>query len=60
VGAYTEVRDKAREYEERLGLSMNGSTVVSSSWDAKTDKLMWRGVPMVEVRNVSRKGQCSV
>ena len=54
VGAYTEVRDKAKAFEEDLGLhfDVNG-TVETSSWDKKEPKLLWRGVPMVDVRGVS-------
>lgn len=52
VGAYTEVRDKSRAYEEALGLRYNGTELVSSSWSEKIPKLLWRGVPMVDVRQV--------
>lgn len=54
VGAYTEVRDQTEKVEESLGLLHNGSQLVSSSWQHKIPKLLWRGVPMVEVRQVSR------
>jgi hypothetical protein len=52
VGAYTDVRRQTAKYEEELGLVMNGSSVLHDSWGAKTKKLLWRGVPMVEVRQV--------
>jgi hypothetical protein len=53
VGAYTEVRDKAKAFETDLGLMMDANgTVETSSWDRKEAKLMWRGVPMVDVRQV--------
>jgi hypothetical protein len=53
VGAYTEVRDKAKNFEEGLGLHFDANgTVETSSWNQKEAKLMWRGVPMVDVRQV--------
>lgn len=54
VGAYTEVRDKTLAFEQDMGLEVNGSDVLASNWADKTPKLFWRGVPMVEVRHVSR------
>ena len=53
VGAYSEVRAKSLAYEQGLGL-VHGeeNEVLVDSWQAKTPKLMWRGVPMVEVRQV--------
>ena len=50
MGAYTQVRAEALVFEHELGFAPN----VSSSWPNKIPKLMWRGVPMVEVRQVSR------
>nr|XP_031863812.1 uncharacterized protein CI109_000454 [Kwoniella shandongensis]KAA5530884.1 hypothetical protein CI109_000454 [Kwoniella shandongensis] len=51
VGAYTEVRAKALAYEQNLGLRLDDElNVIHSSWENKTEKLFWRGSPMVEVR----------
>lgn len=52
VGAYSEVRDTALAFEQRLGLEYNGTDVTTSNWDKKTRKLFWRGVPMVQIRQV--------
>jgi len=54
VGAYSEVRRKTLTYEHELGLVLNSTddSVLVDSWGAKTPKLMWRGVPMVDVRQV--------
>jgi hypothetical protein len=53
VGAYTEVRDKAKAFEEDHGLRFDANgTVEISNWKTKVPKLMWRGVPMVDVRQV--------
>nr|XP_018999118.1 uncharacterized protein I203_08319 [Kwoniella mangroviensis CBS 8507]OCF62579.1 hypothetical protein I203_08319 [Kwoniella mangroviensis CBS 8507] len=52
VGAYSEVRSKALEYEHSLGLRLdNHLNVLHDSWENKTQKLFWRGAPMVEVRH---------
>ena len=53
MGAYTEVRDKTLAFEEQMGLEIDDSGVVSSNWKNKMPKLLWRGSPMVEVRQVS-------
>ncbi|WWC90330.1 uncharacterized protein L201_005263 [Kwoniella dendrophila CBS 6074] len=51
VGAYSEVRAKSLEYEHNLGLRLNDELeVLHDSWENKTQKLFWRGAPMVEVR----------
>lgn len=52
VGSYVDVRRQTLAYETELGLSLNGSAVLSDSWTAKSRQLFWRGSPMVEVRQV--------
>lgn len=52
VGAYVDVRRETLAYEEKLGLAFNGSEIKSDSWNRKIRKLMWRGAPMVEIRQV--------
>lgn len=38
--------------EESLGLVVNDTSTYQTNWDNKIKKLMWRGVPMVDVRQV--------
>ncbi|ODN77289.1 hypothetical protein L198_08024 [Cryptococcus wingfieldii CBS 7118] len=52
VGSYSEVRAKTLAYEQSLGLEVDsGMEVIKGDWENKTDKLFWRGSPMVEVRH---------
>ena len=47
------MRAKAKDFETDHGLSFDvNGTVEVSNWDTKVPKLMWRGVPMVAVRQV--------
>jgi hypothetical protein len=61
IGSYSQVREETLAYEEdKMGLRFNGTGTEEegleySSWDKKIKKLMWRGVPMVEVRQVSER-----
>ncbi|WVQ79560.1 hypothetical protein IAT38_001659 [Cryptococcus sp. DSM 104549] len=52
VGAYSDVRTSALAFEEQMGLRVDDQLqVLHSNWENKTQKLFWRGSPMVEVRH---------
>ncbi|KAK4690016.1 hypothetical protein P7C73_g85, partial [Tremellales sp. Uapishka_1] len=54
VGSYSQVRAESLLFEEtKLDLQLSSSdpsTIRHDSWEKKIKKLMWRGSPMVEVR----------